>query len=88
MQIDQLDDLPSARELRAMSLDQFEKVQEKMRPQRITIAAPRQRIDWQALSALRKLLDDAMAKRRGDLYKPMAAAVPAAPAAPVPAPAK
>ncbi|MES2596474.1 MAG: hypothetical protein V4662_14110 [Verrucomicrobiota bacterium] len=54
LQIDQLDDLPSARELRAMSLDQFEKVQEKMRPQRITIAAPRQRIDWPALSALRK----------------------------------
>lgn len=54
LQIDQLDELPSARELRAMSLDQFEKVQEKMRPQRITIAAPRQRIDWHALSALRK----------------------------------
>ena len=57
LQLDQLDDLPSARELRAMSLDQFEKVQEKMRPQRITIAAPRQRIDWQALSALRKKHD-------------------------------
>lgn len=54
LQVDQLDDLPSAKELRAMSMDQFEKVQEKMRPQRITIAAPRQRIDWTALSALRK----------------------------------
>jgi hypothetical protein len=37
-----------------MSMEQFEKVQEKLRPQRITIAAPRQRIDWQALSSLRK----------------------------------
>lgn len=54
LQVDQLDDLPSAKELRAMSMDQFEKVQEKMRPQRITIASPRQRIDWTALSALRK----------------------------------
>ncbi len=54
LQVDQLDELPSAKELRAMSMDQFEKVQEKMRPQRITIAAPRQRIDWTALSALRK----------------------------------
>jgi hypothetical protein len=54
LQVDQLDDLPSAKELRAMSMDQFEKVQEKMRPQRITIPAPRQRIDWTALSALRK----------------------------------
>ena len=54
LQLDQLDELPSARELRAMSMDQFEKVQEKMRPQRITIAAPRQRIDWTALSSLRK----------------------------------
>jgi hypothetical protein len=54
LQLDQLDELPSAKELRAMSMDQFEKVQEKMRPQRITIAAPRQRIDWTALSALRK----------------------------------
>jgi hypothetical protein len=57
LQIDQLDDLPSSKELRAMSMDQFEKVQEKMRPQRITIAAPRQRIDWQALSSLRKKHD-------------------------------
>jgi hypothetical protein len=54
LQLDQLDDLPTSRELRSMSLDQFEKVQEKMRPQRITIGAPRQRIDWQALSSLRK----------------------------------
>jgi hypothetical protein len=54
IQMDQFDDLPSARELRAMSMDQFERVQEKMRPQRITIASPRHRIDWQTLSALRK----------------------------------
>ncbi len=57
LQTDQLDELPTARELRAMTMDQFEKVQEKMRPQRITIATPRQRIDWQALSALRKKHD-------------------------------
>ena len=49
-----LDDFPSSREILAMSMEQFEKVQEKTRPQRITIAAPRQRIDWQALSSLRK----------------------------------
>lgn len=54
IQMDLLDDLPTARELRAMSMDQFERVQEKMRPQRITIASPRQRIDWQTLSSLRK----------------------------------
>jgi hypothetical protein len=54
IQMDLLDELPTARELRGMSMDQFEKVQEKMRPQRITIASPRQRLDWQTLSALRK----------------------------------
>lgn len=52
--VTQLDDFPSSREILAMSMEQFEKVQEKTRPQRITIAAPRQRIDWQALSSLRK----------------------------------
>jgi hypothetical protein len=54
IQVTQLDDFPSSREILAMSMEQFEKVQEKLRPQRITIAAPRQRIDWQALSSLRK----------------------------------
>lgn len=54
IQTDLLDELPSARELRAMSMDQFERVQERMRPQRVTIASPRQRIDWHTLSALRK----------------------------------
>lgn len=49
-----LDDLPSAREIRALSAAEFEGVQGKLRSQRITIATPRQRIDWQALSALRK----------------------------------
>jgi hypothetical protein len=53
----QLDDLPSSREIQAMSVDQFEKVQEKLRPQRITIAAPRHRIDWQGVSSLRKKYD-------------------------------
>lgn len=50
----QIDDFPSSREILAMSVDQFEKVQEKLRPQRLTIAAPRRHIDWQALSTLRK----------------------------------
>lgn len=49
-----LDELPSARELMGMGVEAFEKVQEFMRPQRITVAAPRPRLDWQVLSALRK----------------------------------
>ena len=53
----QLDDLPSSREIHAMSVDQFEKVQEKLRSQRITMSAPRNRIDWQGLSSLRKKYD-------------------------------
>ncbi|MCX6853332.1 MAG: hypothetical protein NTV80_00335 [Verrucomicrobia bacterium] len=57
LSVAQLDDLPSAREIHAMSVDQFEKVQEKLRPQRITIAAPRHRIDWQGVSSLRKKYD-------------------------------
>ncbi len=52
--VSQIDELPSSREIQAMSVDQFEKVQEKLRPQRLTIAATRQRIDWQVLSSLRK----------------------------------
>ena len=57
LNLEQLDDLPSSREIHAMSVDQFEKVQEKLRPQRITMAAPRNRIDWQGLSSLRKKYD-------------------------------
>jgi hypothetical protein len=55
--VSQLDDFPSAREIHAMTVDQFERVQEKLRPQRITSAAARSRIDWTALSALRKKHD-------------------------------
>jgi hypothetical protein len=50
----QLDDLPSATDLRSMSAAEFEMVQGKLRIQKITVPAPRQRIDWTALSALRK----------------------------------
>ncbi|TDU64551.1 hypothetical protein EI77_04001 [Prosthecobacter fusiformis] len=50
----QLDDLPSAADLRAMSAAEFEIVQGKLRIQKITVPAPRQRIDWTSLSALRK----------------------------------
>ncbi len=50
----QLDELPTATELRAMSAAEFEGVQGKLRIQKITVPAPRQRIDWQSLSALRK----------------------------------
>jgi len=49
-----LDDLPSSRELRAMSVAEFEGVQGRLRIQRIAAAAPRQHMDWHALSALRK----------------------------------
>lgn len=52
--ITMLDDLPGARDLRTMSAAEFEVVQGKLRIQKITVPAPRQRIDWQALSALRK----------------------------------
>jgi hypothetical protein len=55
--VTQLDDFPSSRDILAMSDDQFEKVQEKLRPQRLTIAAPRQRLDWSTLSTLRKKYD-------------------------------
>ncbi|HEY1084640.1 MAG TPA: hypothetical protein VGE29_20405, partial [Prosthecobacter sp.] len=50
----QLDDLPGSGELRQMSAAEFEVVQGKLRIQKITVPAPRQRIDWQQLSALRK----------------------------------
>ena len=51
---EKMDELPAARELMAMGVEAFEKVQELMRPQRITVAAPRPRLDWPVLSALRK----------------------------------
>ncbi|MCW0220434.1 MAG: hypothetical protein OJI67_19055 [Prosthecobacter sp.] len=50
----QLDDLPNAADLRAMSAAEFEVVQGKLRIQKIAAPAPRQRIDWSSLSALRK----------------------------------
>jgi len=50
----QIDDLPSAKDLRAMSAAEFEVVQGKLRIQKITVPAPRQRIDWSSLSTLRK----------------------------------
>ncbi len=50
----QLDDLPMAAELRAMSAAEFEAVQSQLRIQKITLAPARHAIDWQALSALRK----------------------------------
>lgn len=50
----QIYDLPSAMELRSMSAAEFEVVQGKLRIQKITVPAPRQRIDWTSLSALRK----------------------------------
>ncbi|MBB5039169.1 hypothetical protein [Prosthecobacter dejongeii] len=50
----QLDELPTASDLRTMSAAEFEIVQGKLRIQKITVAAPRQRIDWQSLSALKK----------------------------------
>ncbi|MDZ4287702.1 MAG: hypothetical protein U0984_07080 [Prosthecobacter sp.] len=51
---DALDDLPSVRELHAMSAAEFEAVQGQLRIQRITASAPRHHIDWPALSTLRK----------------------------------
>jgi len=55
--VTQLDEFPSARELLAMTVADFERVQEKLKLQRITIAAPRSRVDWSALSTLRKKYD-------------------------------
>lgn len=51
---EQLDDLPSPLDLRAMSAGEFEAVQGQLHIQKITVAAPRQQLDWPALSALRK----------------------------------
>lgn len=50
----QLDDLPSARDLHAMGVAEFESVLAKLRLQRVTAPVLRPRIDWQALSALAK----------------------------------
>jgi hypothetical protein len=54
IQLSQLDELPSAKELRAMSAGEFEHVHNRLRIQKITVPNPRHAIDWQALSALRK----------------------------------
>jgi hypothetical protein len=53
----QLDELPTARDLRSISPDQFERVQEKLRPQRLTLATTRPSLDWQTFSTLRKKYD-------------------------------
>lgn len=50
----QLDDLPPAADLAAMSAAEFESVQGKLRLQRLTAPQLRARMDWQALSVLRK----------------------------------
>jgi NAD(P)-dependent dehydrogenase (short-subunit alcohol dehydrogenase family) len=55
--LSQLDALPSSKEIRAMPADAFEHVHNRLHIQRITIANPRQTIDWPALSALRKKHD-------------------------------
>ena len=72
--LSQLDALPSSKEIRAMPADAFEHVHNRLHIQRITIANPRQAIDWPALSALRKKhdsvadmvrwLSDCLAKRK------------------------
>lgn len=70
----QLDELPSAKELRAMSAAEFEAVHNLLRIQKITLPTPRHSIDWPALNALRKKhdsvadlvrwLSDCLAKRQ------------------------
>lgn len=57
IQLTQLDELPSAKELRAMSAAEFEAVQALLRVQKITVPTPRHSIDWPALNALRKKHD-------------------------------
>jgi hypothetical protein len=54
IQLTQLDALPSAKEIRAMSSSEFEFVHNRLHLQKITIASPRHAIDWSALSALRR----------------------------------
>lgn len=70
----QLDELPSAKELRAMSAAEFEAVHNLLRIQKITLPTPRHSIDWSSLNALRKKhdsvadlvrwLSDCLAKRQ------------------------
>ncbi len=70
----QLDELPSAKEIRAMSAAEFEAVHNLLRIQKITLPTPRHSIDWSALNALRKKhssvaalvrwLSDCLAKRQ------------------------
>jgi len=57
IQLTQLDELPSAKELRAMGASEFEAVHNLLRVQKITIPTPRPSIDWTALNALRKKHD-------------------------------
>lgn len=74
IQLTQLDELPSAKELRAMSAAEFEAVHNLLRIQKITLPTPRHSIDWPALNALRKKhdsvadlvrwLSDCLAKRQ------------------------
>jgi hypothetical protein len=51
IQLTQLDELPSAKELRAMSAAEFEAVHNLLRIQKITLPTPRHSIDWPALKA-------------------------------------
>jgi hypothetical protein len=52
-----LDDLPSAKELRAMSAAEFEAVHNLLRIQKITLPTSRPTLDWSALNTLRKKHD-------------------------------
>lgn len=61
IQLTQLDELPSAKEIRAMSVGEFESVHNLLHIQRITIPTPRPNIDWTALNALRKKHDSVAA---------------------------
>jgi len=49
-----LDDLPPASDLRSMGATEFEAVQNILHVQKISIPAPRAKINWQTLSHLRK----------------------------------
>lgn len=54
IQLTQLDELPSAKEIRSMTAGEFEHVHNRLHIQKITVANPRHGIDWPSLSALRK----------------------------------
>jgi hypothetical protein len=54
IELDELDELPSAKEIPAMTAGEFEHVHNRLHIQKITFANPRHRIDWSSLSALRK----------------------------------